>query len=107
LQFAGTPPYVGCADNNTLSLSECADTKICALDGTTHVQVILDMMPNATIVAAVNPEFLYTNFISGFCNVIAAEQFDIAEVLVRERGYVGDYEYGLAVHSKGTFGGRF
>jgi hypothetical protein len=61
------------------------------------------MMPDATIVAAVNPEFLYSNFISGFCNVIAGEQVDIAEVLVRDRGYFGDYEYGSLIHSKGEF----
>jgi hypothetical protein len=59
------------------------------------------MMPEATVVAAVNPEFLYTNFISGFCNVIAGEQVDIAEVLVRDRGYTGEYEYGSLIHSKG------
>jgi len=100
LQFAGVPTYVECADNNTVSGEVCGETKICALDGTTHVDVILKLMPNATIVSAVNPEFLYTNFISGFCNVIAAEQFDIAEVLVRERGYGGEYRYGSAIHSK-------
>jgi hypothetical protein len=59
------------------------------------------MMPEATIVAAVNPEYLHTNFISGFCNVIAGEQIDIAEVLVRDSGYFGEYVYGSLIHSKG------
>jgi hypothetical protein len=71
------------------------------LDGSTHLDIILEMMPEATIVAAVNPEFLYTNFTSGFCNVIAGEQVDIAEVLVRDRGYFGAYSYGSLIHSKG------
>jgi hypothetical protein len=75
--------------------------KICTLDGSTHVDVIVQMMPDVAIVAAVNPEFLYTNFLSGFCNVIAAEQFDIAEVLVRDLGYSGEYAYGTLIHSKG------
>jgi hypothetical protein len=101
LQFAGLPKNVDCADNGNTT-DACADTKICAEDGTTHIDVILKMMPEATIVAAVNTEFLYTNFISGFCNVIASEQFDIAESLVRDRGYSGEYQYGALIHSKGT-----
>ena len=66
VQFAGIPEYVECADNGN-STGACADTKICAQDGTTHIDVILGVNPDASIVAAVNPEFLYTNFISGFC----------------------------------------
>jgi hypothetical protein len=59
------------------------------------------MMPEVTVVGALNPELLYTNFISGLCNVIAGEQNDIAEVLVRDRGYSGEYVYGSLIHSKG------
>ncbi|KAG7340723.1 glutamine synthetase II [Nitzschia inconspicua] len=99
MQFAGIPSFVGCADNATVT-GTCADLKICALDGTTHIDVILKLMPDATVAAVVNPEALYTGFISGTCNVIAAEQFDIAEVLVRDRGYSGDYSYGTLIHSK-------
>jgi ABC-type amino acid transport substrate-binding protein len=35
-----------------------------------------------------------------FLSVIAGEQFDIAESIVRERGYVGEYAYGTKIHSK-------
>jgi general L-amino acid transport system substrate-binding protein len=99
LQFAGVPSFVECADSGNTT-GTCADTKICVLDGTTHVDVILKLNPDSSIVAAVNPEFLHTNFISGFCNVIAAEQFDLAETLVRDLGYTGDYGYGSSIHSK-------
>jgi hypothetical protein len=100
LQFAGIPDYVVCADNANLTES-CSETKICAFDGTTHIDVILEMMPEASIVGILNPEFMYTKFISGLCNVIAGEQVDIAEVLVRDRGYSGEYVYGSLIHSKG------
>lgn len=102
MQFAGLPANVDCADNATITGS-CSDTKICALDGTTHIDVILKMNPDNTIITSVDPEYLYTNFISGFCNVIAGEQFDIAESLLRDRGYSGEYQYGALIHSKGSF----
>lgn len=100
LQFAGEPLYVECADSFNVTEGDCADTRFCALDGTTHVDEITAKIPDAQIVSVVESEFLYSSFIQGLCNVIAGEQFDIAESLVRDRGYVGDYEYGTKVHSK-------
>jgi general L-amino acid transport system substrate-binding protein len=100
LQFGGTYPFVECADNLTVAEDICQGTKICVLDGTTHVQEITAKIPNAQIVLVVGNEFLYTNFIQGRCNVIAGEQFDIAESIVRGRGYDGAYASGVKVHSK-------
>jgi hypothetical protein len=100
LQFAGVWPYYECADNTTISTDLCKDTKICALDGTTHVDIITASIPGVQLVSVVGSEFLYTQFVAGFCNVIAGEQFDIAEKLVRDRGYTGGYGYGKSIHSK-------
>ena len=91
---------VECADNLTVSEDPCLGTIICAQDGTTHVDIILSKIPDAQVISVVESEFLYSNFIQGSCNVIAGEQFEIAENLVIDRGYEGDYSYGLKVHSK-------
>lgn len=100
LQFAGKEPYVSCADNLSIDPPECVETKICALDSTTHIPIITSKLPDVQLLAVVKNDLLYTNFIQGQCNVIAGEQFDIAESLVRARGYVGNYTYGVSVHSK-------
>jgi hypothetical protein len=68
LQFAGEPINVECADNFTVAEDICADTVICALDGTTHVDEISALLPDVQIISVVGSEFLYTNFIQGFCN---------------------------------------
>jgi hypothetical protein len=100
MQFAGLFPFVECADNLTVTTALCQDTKICALDGTTHVDEITRLIPDAQIISVVGSDFLYSNFIQGLCNVIAGEQFDIAEAILRDRGYEGGYAYGLNIHSK-------
>eukprot|EP00934_Nitzschia_sp_Nitz4_P005117 Nitzschia sp. Nitz4//scaffold238_size30058//11696//14318//NITZ4_008000-RA/size30058-augustus-gene-0.16-mRNA-1//-1//CDS//3329543531//5107//frame0 len=100
LQFGGMPPYVHCADNLTVSEGDCFDTRICILDGTTHVDKTLELIPDVKLVSVVSSEYLYTSFLSGHCNVIAGEQFDIAESIVDEYGYDGEYELGAQIHSK-------
>jgi general L-amino acid transport system substrate-binding protein len=100
LQYAGEPPYVQCADNGTLTGEFCNETKICVLDGTTHVTEVMAQLPDAPLISVVGSEYLYYNFIQGVCNVIAGEQFDIAESIVRAKGYVGEYEYGTRVLAK-------
>ena len=88
-----------CADNFN-NTGECAETKICANDGTTHIDEILASNPGVKIVSGVSVAKLYDNFMDGFCNVIAGEQFDVAESALRGLGYDGNYQYGLKVHSK-------
>jgi general L-amino acid transport system substrate-binding protein len=100
LQFGGVPEFVACTDNITISEGFCDDLKVCVLDGTTHVDIVAEKFPTVQIISAVASEYLYTNFLSGSCNVIAGEQFDIAESILRNRGYTGDYDYGIEIHSK-------
>lgn len=99
LQFAGKPPYVHCANNFTTA-GDCADTKICVLDGTTHQADISAINSALSIVSTPSSIQLYRNFVDELCNVIAGEQFDIAETIIRAQGYLGDYELGSGIHSK-------
>jgi hypothetical protein len=99
LQFGGTPPYVFCADNFE-NEGDCADTVVCVLDSSTHYAEILSLNPNASIISVVDSLTMFRNFIDGFCNVIAGEQFSIAESVGRGQGYLGKYEYGSKVISK-------
>ena len=100
LQFSGKPPYVGCANNFTTA-GDCALTKICVLDSTTHQGDITSRNPGLQVVSTPSSAELYSNFIDERCNVIAGEQFDIAEAVVRDRGYLDDeFEIGSGIHSK-------
>ena len=99
LQFAGKPPFVHCANNFTTA-GDCAETKICVLDGTTHQNDISSINSALSIVSTPSSIQLYRNFVDELCNVIAGEQFDIAETIIRAQGYLGDYELGSGIHSK-------
>ena len=99
LPFAGIPEHVRCADSFDFT-GGCADTRICATDGTSHIEEIFAVNPQARIVSSVSVSRLVDNFLDGWCNVIAGEQFDIAESILRGLGYTGDYKYGEKVHSK-------
>lgn len=41
-----------------------------------------------------------SKFVDGLCNVVAAEQFGLAESLIRDLGYTGEYVLGSKVISK-------
>ena len=88
-----------CAENfNNTGI--CNGTVICALDSSTHIAEIARLNPNVHIVATVSNSDLFPNFMNGLCNVLAGEQFDIAESIVRAQGYQGEFQAGSEVHSK-------
>ena len=99
MQFAGLAPYVECAENFSTD-NECANTNICALDSSTHIALIRSRNPDLAITSVIRSSDLYLQFSKGFCNVIAGEQFDVAESAGREQGYLGSIEMGKKVHSK-------
>ena len=104
LQFAGKPEHVQCAENFSNEGSVCSETVICVADGSTHIGVILANYPNASIATEPGLRDMYEHFANGFCNVIAAEQFDLAESVMRDQsGYKGEYAIGNNVHSKEPF----
>jgi hypothetical protein len=101
LKFGGIPEYVACTDNATMSNDDvCDGLNACVLDGTTHADIIAEKFPDSAITTALDSESLYSYFLSGRCNVIAGEQFDVAESILRNKGYEGAYSNGLMTHSK-------
>jgi len=99
LQFAGVFEFVDCLNNynETGGDSSCDDLKVCTLDGTTHMDIMSKKFPT---VPTISTENIHSSFVTGSCNVIAGEQFQIAESIVRNLGYSGDYDLGLEVLSK-------
>ena len=100
LYFAGDPFFVECADtgNNT---DACAETSICALGGTTHVDAILSDFPDVpSIIQARSSNEMYSQFVNGVCKVIAGEQFDVAPSILRDMGHRDMYVMGNVSHSK-------
>jgi hypothetical protein len=91
---------VECANNFTTSGTDCADTKICVLDGTTHQIDIATKNANISIVSTPTSGEMYENFLNDICNVIAGEQTDIAEAILRGLDYADEYELGAGIHSK-------
>lgn len=90
LGFAGTPPFGDCADR--LNATGCEGMKVCVLDGTTHVERVLELLPFANALLSPNVDAYYATFADGLCNVLAGEPADISEAVVRSSGYVGEYE---------------
>lgn len=106
LGFAGQPHAVQCADNSNW-LGECGDLKICVNAGTTHVDVLKHIFPLPNLVPRDTKELFLEEFVNGGCNVIAGEQNDISEVVVRMAGYEGDCINGEQVLSKEPLGECF
>ncbi len=106
LGFAGDPLAVGCADKSNWS-GECSDLKICLRSGTTHEEILQKIFPPMTLVPKEDdPSALINGLVNSDCNVIAGEQYDISEVVARDRGYTGSYEYGMQQFSKEPLGER-
>jgi general L-amino acid transport system substrate-binding protein len=99
MQFAGVPEYVACADVLNIT-GNCAGLIFCALDGTTHIDEILSLNPDFSIVSAVGKTELYRFLREETCNVIAGEQYIVAESVVREYGYDAAFAMGTKVWSK-------
>jgi ABC-type amino acid transport substrate-binding protein len=99
LGFAGQPSYVECADSLKTS-GNCSDVVICVQYGTTHVAVVESLFPGYSgVVLAPTQQNLYLDFVGGQCNVIAGEEFDLSEAVVRQAGYTGNYSIGNNVFS--------
>ncbi|KAL3808339.1 hypothetical protein ACHAXA_003237 [Cyclostephanos tholiformis] len=98
LGFAGLPLAVQCADEFNWS-DECSNLKICVRSGSTHEDILRKLFPPMTIIKKDE-----SNLIQGLndsdCNVIAGEQSDISEVLVRAIGYKGKFSTGVKQLSK-------
>jgi hypothetical protein len=99
MQFAGVPEYVACADALNIT-GNCSGLKFCALDGSTHIDEILSINREFSIVSVVETTQLYSHLRDDKCNVIAGEQYIVAESVVREYGYDAAFAMGTKVWSK-------
>jgi ABC-type amino acid transport substrate-binding protein len=68
---------------------------------TSHVQVVESLFPNSPVIllAPTVPAF-YGSFAQGYCNVLAGEQFDLAEGNVMLAGYNDSYSFSTNLYSK-------
>jgi hypothetical protein len=99
MQFAGVPEYVACADALNIT-GNCSGLKFCSLDGSTHIDEIRSLNSEFSIVSVVETTELYSFLREDFCNVIAGEQYIVAESVVREYGYDAEFAMGTKVWSK-------
>lgn len=97
--FAGHPSFVTCAEA-LRTTGNCSGLVICVQYDTMHVDVVQSLFPGfAGVVLAPTQQNLYLDFVGGQCNVIAGEEFDLSEVIVRQAGYTGNYSIGNSVFS--------
>ena len=98
LRFGGVPFYVQCADSLNTTGS-CKDTLVCVGDGSTHLDILDDLLPKPNL-AIIVPDTIPDALVSGDCNVIAGEEPDVAEFMIRNAGFTEDYVVGSNVFSK-------
>ena len=99
LSYGGLSEFVDCADRRDTATGNCTQMKMCVLDSTTHVPIMTALFPSAVVLAP-SIELMYERLIGGFCNLIAGEQFEISESVVRKVGYIGPYTLLTNVLSK-------
>lgn len=88
---ASDPDFLSCVQdtNSTVFNEVCAQATICVRAGTTHQAEIKSLLPNfqGNYEIATTRDSFYESFISGSCNMLAGEQFDVARAVLVNRGY--------------------
>jgi len=96
--FAGVPEFAECAD--ALNATSCPGLQICAVDGTTYVERVTDLLPDVPLTVTPTMAALYQRLRDGICNVLAGDQFEVSQTAVEQNGYFGDYAVGENLYSK-------
>ena len=100
LMFGGIPPFVKCAEQ-TNTTGVCANLRICAVAGTTHLDVVREMFVDRHIRPRPNLDALYSGLMDETCNVLAWELNGVSENVVRmQSNYQGLYEIGTKLFSR-------
>jgi ABC-type amino acid transport substrate-binding protein len=81
-------------------IAACGDIRVCVIDGSTHQQVLTGVLPGQKLISRSTGAELFESLANGFCNVIAHEGYVLAEPLVRDAGYQGQYLIGQTLFSK-------
>lgn len=103
MQAAGDPFYVhNCVAQGFKHVEECADLMVCVTgSGSTHQKKLKDFLPSRrTVVSGDSVAEVLASFAKGDCNVMVHEGQNLAEPLVREAGYTGDYVVADRLYSK-------
>lgn len=101
LQAAGDPFFVlQCADRSFYHLDECSDLRVCVQQDSTHEKVLSELLSIRKIVPVDGVNSLRQGLVEGQCNVIVHEGHNLAEILVRDAGYTGEYTFGHQLYSK-------
>lgn len=101
LIFGGVPPYVTtCAEQVNTTGAVCDSLRICAVAGTTHLDLVRTQFSDRHIRPRPNLESLYSGLADETCNVVAWELNGVAENIVRLNGYQGLYETGTKYFSR-------
>jgi len=95
--FAGIPEYAECAD--TLNAT-CAGVRVCVVDGSTYVDRVAELLPDASLTVAPTMDAFYQRLRDGLCNVLAGDQFEVSQSAVEQNGYFGEYSVGETLFSK-------
>lgn len=100
MQLAGDPEFVGCGDQGLEFIASCGDIRVCVVSQSTHQQKLSSFLPGRRLIAVGSREELRQGLRNKTCNVIAHEGYNLAESLVREAGYEGEYLVGSTLFSK-------
>lgn len=94
--FAGIPEFVDCAEDSLAISGNCTQMKIC-IDSNTHcLDKLLVKIPQSQVLVVDSSEAMFSQFLTGNCNVIASESASMAERILR----IGGYALPLAVGKK-------
>lgn len=100
MQLAGVPKFVECGDQGLEGIASCGDIRVCVVENSTHEKKLSSSLPGRQLIAVKSRVELPQGLRENTCNVIAHEGYNLAESLVREAGYEGEYMVGKTLFSK-------
>ncbi|CAB9514356.1 extracellular solute-binding protein [Seminavis robusta] len=102
MQAGGDPTMVfNCAEKDFLHTSGgCEELRVCVMKSTSHLRVLKSMLPVRRMHLVLNEAEMFEAFMGGLCNVMAHEGHILAETVVRQAGYTGDYVIGDTLFTK-------
>ena len=104
MQLAGVPFFVECGDQGLEYIAACErdgeKIVICVVDKSTHQQKLSSFLPGQRLIGVDSRDLLRESLANGTCNVIAHEGYNLAEPLIRQAGYTGEYTVGRTLFTK-------
>jgi general L-amino acid transport system substrate-binding protein len=92
--------YAQCADRLDVTSSSCKDLLICVNEGTTFESRLKTLFPARFIVPRQSGESAVEGLTTGDCNALAGGVVDVSLTLIRNAGFLGEYQTGSGRYSK-------